>query len=379
MRSNWPGSKCQPAYFRRRQRRIQLLLAGVVALIPQVASANAGTPLMWAGMLHLVFGNALIGLGEGLLIALVFKRPRARCIGLMIAANYLSAWLGGWALVGGIATKLDWHLYNAWRLFWIFVVTTYLMTIFLELPFVALCFFRQEKWFFRSFKASLLAQTVSYVLLFGWYWGASGKSLYTRMNVVQPSEIHLPGNLQLYYISAQDGHVHHGSQILGNVISTNRNDRLLIKPIVGQTNQWELAIRRDARRDEDATISIILSPIESSTTAAEPIEEHWPNGRGTSFNFGDALVMGGQSDTNWEIWTGFWPVEGMRFKNNKTGESTHFAWETLFSQWNARNAILPPDDRAVFQLGEDQICVVELTTKKIALLARGRGPAAVLK
>lgn len=240
-------------------------------------------------------------------------------------------------------------------------------------------FFRQEKWFFRSFKASLLAQTVSYVLLFGWYWGASGKSLYTRMNVVQPSEIHLPGNLQLYYISAQDGHVHHGSQILGNVISTNRNDRLLIKPIAGQTNQWELAIRRDARLDEDANISIILSPIESSTTAAEPIEEHWPNGRGTSFNFGDALVMGGQSNTNWEIWTGFWPVEGMRFKNNKTGESTRFAWETLFSQWNARNAILLPDDKVIFQLGEDQICVVELTTKKIALLARGRGPAAVLK
>lgn len=131
---------------------MQLLLAGVVALIPQVASANAGTPLMWAGMLHLVFGNALIGLGEGLLIALVFKRPRARCIGLMIAANYLSAWLGGWALVGGIATKLDWHLYNAWRLFWIFVVTTYLMTIFLELPFVALCFFDKRNGFFAASK-----------------------------------------------------------------------------------------------------------------------------------------------------------------------------------------------------------------------------------
>jgi len=356
-----------------------LLVVGVLTLIPDVASANAGTPLMWAGMLHLVFGNALIGLGEGLLIALVFKRPRRRCIGLMIAANYFSAWLGGWTLVGGIAANLDWNLYNAWKLFWVFVFLTYLMTVLLELPFVAFCFWRQEKWFSRSFKASLLAQTVSYVLLFGWYWGASGKSIYTRMNVVQPSEIRLPDDLQLYYISAHDGRVHEGSQILGNITSTNHNDRLLIRPIVGQTNQWELAIRLDARRDEDAIISTVLSPIESSATAAEPSDENRPNKRNTWFDFGNVLVMGGQSNTNWEIWTGFWPIEGMRFKNNKTGESTHFAWETLFSQWNARNAILLPDDKVIFQLGEDQICVLELPTKKIALLARGRGPTAVLK
>lgn len=361
------------------RRILLMLLVGVVTLIPQVASANAGTPLMWAGMLHLVFGNAFIGLGEGLLIALVFKRPKARCIGLMIAANYFSAWLGGWALVGGIAAKLDWNLYTAWRLFWAFVFLTYLMTVLLELPFIALCFWRQEKWFLRSFKASLLAQTASYVLLFGWYWGASGKSLYTHMNVVPPSEIRLPDNLQLYYISTQDGRVHQGSQVLGSITSTNKNDRLLIRPIAGQTNQWELAVRLDARRDEDAIISTVLSPIESSATAAEPNEEHRPTGRDTWFNFGNVSVMGGQSNTNWEIRTGFWPIEGMRFKNNQTGESTHFSWETLFSQWNARNAILLPNDRVIFQLGQDQICIVELTTKKIALLARGRGPTAVLK
>lgn len=356
-----------------------LLLVGVVALIPRIASANAGTPLMWAGMLHLLFGNALIGFGEGLLIAFVFKRPKTRCVGLMIAANYFSAWVGGWTLTGGLAARLDWNLYNAWQLFWLFVVAAYLMTILLELPFIALCFWRQDKWFRRSFKASLLAQTVSYVFLFGWYWGASGKSLYTRMNVVPPSEIRLPDNLEFYYISAQDGRIHQGSQVLGNITSTNRNDRLLIRPIAGQTNQWELAIRLDAWRDEDATISTVLSPVECRAVAAEPSEEHRPTGRDTWFNFGEALAIGGQSNTNWEIWTGFWPAEGMRFKNNQTGERTRFAWETLFSQWNARNAILLPDNQVIFQLGEDQICVVELPTKKIALLARGRGLAAVLK
>ena len=48
--------------------RILVLLVGVLAFVPQIASANAGTPLMWAGLLHLVVGNALIGFGEGIKI-----------------------------------------------------------------------------------------------------------------------------------------------------------------------------------------------------------------------------------------------------------------------------------------------------------------------
>ena len=31
--------------------------------------ANEGMPLMWAGMLHLVIGNAIIGIAEGALLA----------------------------------------------------------------------------------------------------------------------------------------------------------------------------------------------------------------------------------------------------------------------------------------------------------------------
>ena len=42
------------------------------------ALANAGTPLMWAGMLHLVFGNLVIGLGEG----------QCLCIGSTHQDNY---------------------------------------------------------------------------------------------------------------------------------------------------------------------------------------------------------------------------------------------------------------------------------------------------
>jgi hypothetical protein len=63
------------------RRRLALGLATVVGLSvllePRLASANVGTPLMWAGGLHLVFGNALIGLIEGLLLARFWRVRRA--------------------------------------------------------------------------------------------------------------------------------------------------------------------------------------------------------------------------------------------------------------------------------------------------------------
>ncbi len=99
----------------------------------------------------------------------------------------------------------------------------------------------------------------------------------------------------------------------------------------------------------------------------------------TWFNFGHALQIDGNPDTEWSARTGFWPVEGMTVKNKKTGRSIHFAWETPFSQWMIRNAIQLPDDHVIFQLGDEQICVLEPQTKRIALLDSGRGPAVVMK
>jgi len=65
---------------------LSLVVVGLTAL-PQQASANAGTPLMWAEMLHLAIGNALIGLLEGFLLVWLFRLPRAKAVGAMIAAT----------------------------------------------------------------------------------------------------------------------------------------------------------------------------------------------------------------------------------------------------------------------------------------------------
>ena len=44
-------------------------LACAAMALPLAAEANAGTPLMWSTTVHLVFGNLLIGVAEGLMFA----------------------------------------------------------------------------------------------------------------------------------------------------------------------------------------------------------------------------------------------------------------------------------------------------------------------
>lgn len=108
----------------------------ILALVsfPESAHADAGTPLIWAGMLHLTIGNALIGVVEGLLIAWLFKLPKKRCLLLLIPANYFSTWVGGFFGQSWLVVQLPITLNNGWTWFWILVGITYCMTLVLSGP-----------------------------------------------------------------------------------------------------------------------------------------------------------------------------------------------------------------------------------------------------
>ena len=71
-----------------------LFLAGAAFLAalawPAVAWANGGTSLMWFSMLHLLIGNFFVGIGEAVVLRILFKAPWARAIGFMVVANYFS-------------------------------------------------------------------------------------------------------------------------------------------------------------------------------------------------------------------------------------------------------------------------------------------------
>jgi hypothetical protein len=190
-------------------RRSHLVFILIVLLaFPSHAFANAGTPLMWAAMLHLAIGNGLIGAFEGLLLAWLFKAPKGRAMTFMVVSNYFSAWVGGLLLRGMIVQVLPLDLNNAWKWFWIMVGVTYVLTLVLELPFILPLLRGSGQTLRRSVLASFVVQTASYIIIFGWYWGASRTSLFTRTQVVTSAEMFLPKDVTVYFISRDDGDVY---------------------------------------------------------------------------------------------------------------------------------------------------------------------------
>lgn len=361
-----------------------LLIAAGALSFPYRALADAGTPLMWAGLLHLSIGNAVIGIAEGVLLSWLFSTSKARSIWVMIIANYASAWGGGVFIDHVIVEKVPMDLTNAWMWFWILVGLTYCMTLVIEWPFIVVCLWGKEKWFPRSLKASLVVQSASYLVIFGWYWMASGTSLYTKMNVVAASDLSLPKSVLVYFVSTNGCNVYSrhlqsdDAQFVCKLNSTN-TDRLFFRQNVADTNLWDLVARvetDDHRKPECQTVRTNL--------ATEQVPQ-WQAGfsylsddRETWFSFGEARWLG-STNGQWTFSSGFWPIEGLRAKNTQNHQLVRFSYETPFGAWIVRNVVRLPDDKALFQLGNDQICVFDPETRKVALLWHGRGPAPVLE
>lgn len=373
-----PDMPAQPSNAFSPRLRLTLLL---FLLAPTAAYANAGTPLMWAGMIHLVIGNALIGLGEGLLLVWWFKTSPGKSVLLLIGANYASAWLGSLLLIGHLATWADPTIETVHVWFWFFVAAAFLFTLLLELPFFWLALRRAPNALKRSAKAALFINSLSYVLLFGWYWGASGTSMMTDLKVVPASELALPPEHELYYISTA------GTEIMRSDLNGQRaekirateashpNDRLFAQASRSRTG-FDLFIRLHGQKHDQAR----SEPILENVSPHAPIDARRVNAPdhpadGTWFNFGNVPKLTTTGD--WEYRTGFWPVEGIQGENKIQQSRFRFSMETPFASWSVRNATHLTGEVVVFQLGKDQICALHPQTKRIALLVRGKGPIVV--
>ncbi len=364
--------------------KLPIYILGILVL-PSVAFANAGTPLMWVGAFHLMIGNAVIGLIEGGILIDYFRAPKVRTIGLLILANYFSSWAGGLFLRSAIVDHLPLDINNAWLYFWVMVFFTYLMTLVLEFPFVYTAFHGDAKRLRKSFTGTLVTQTVSYSLLFGLYWIVSGTTLYTKTEVVQLSKIPLPAEVSMYFISSEDGNVYLrklSSPVTKKVFdlhSLNKNDRLFVRMSQINSKRWDLVARLEIKGSQNARFVTVMESAQMQTAPSwrsklkNPGEE--PN---TWFNIGSVSKLGEAQNSTWEFWAGFWPVEGLRGES-KTGAKAGFSYETPFGSWVVRNATHLPTDKVLLQLGFDQICVYDPAMRKIALITKGRGPVAVME
>jgi hypothetical protein len=349
-------------------------------------------------MFHLMIGNALIGLGEGSLLAWLFPIPRRKAVAIMILANYVSAWIGGALLQTILVELFPMDLNNGWRWLWIMVVLTYILTLIIEWPFVAWYFRGEIEWLKNSLLASLFIQSASYLILFGWYWMASGASIYTKTNVVAPADLSLPESVLVYFIASGDGNVYRrqltggDERMVYELQSTNINDRLIVRPNAIDASRWDLIARVDAEERRDVQLINVLTnlPVEAASDLSHIQLQNFPNSggidsteqykyEGTWQNHGPVQSLASATNSPWTFWAGISSVHGLRASNQVTGESSLLSFDTPFGAWAIRNVVHLPSDKVLFQLGENQICAFDPAARRVALLWHGRGPVAVIK
>ncbi len=356
---------------RRRLRAAAIVIAGV--LLPSAAHANAGTPLMWAAFGHLVFGNAVIGIVEGLILAILFRTGRMRAALWMIGANYFSAIAGLFLLPTLVGVFIPTDFTTAWAKFWSLLVATWFVTILLEYPFVRKVLRAAAKPPRSVLRASLLVQSISYAGLMVWYGVATPLTLYTDTERVSLAQMNPPDNLHLYYIDPSGARVLH--QRLGSAevtpISTIDTpsivyDSLMLQPSGETSGTFDLLhmIRADSNEWSTRTL------ISAIPGTAAPL---WQSIHPDFSPFGKATQLGSAAESPWKIRTSVWAGEGLSGYIPDGDREFRIAFETPFVQISVRNAIHLPRDLVLLRLGSSEICLFDINTHRIAVVANGYG------
>lgn len=350
-----------------------MLLA--VLLLPSVGYADAGTPLMWTTVLHLLLGNLVIGVVEGLLLAILFGTTRKRSLVLLVLANYLSAWLGWILLLGCIHFCVRLTIDNFMRWLFISMLIAFGITLLIEFPFFLLSFERTERVIKRAVKATFLINTASYLVLGALYCWTSQTSLVTGLDVVDADQMGIPQGYNLYYISHNGTSVMRsdligGTQVkIAEVASHYRNDRLFARRKDEQHYDLLILECDHAGQPQKRLILADFSALAPTAVRSWDESEMEP---GMSEDLG--LLPRLNTEGNWEFRTAYWIRGGIEGRNKATHESFFYAIETPICKWRIGNGVHLEGDFVVFQLGDDQICILHPERKQIALVARGSGP-----
>lgn len=337
---------------------------------PAAAHANAGTPLMWAGYVHLLFGNILLGLGEAALLAVLLRKRWAPIAWRMVLANYASMFFGFGILyllsfASGLFPETP-PLSMVKPMILVGLIVAFLVTVLVEWPFVAWAIGQRADRFRAALRPALLVQTASYAILVPLYGSVSPVTLVTETHYRATPEFAAPGRGIVYYIGAED----HG---LWRVRTDGTERERLTDRIDGAylwPKQGEHPGRVDLWARSDAGEADTLALRDAGPVwAFRRIEVAAPSSPVFDWRSSDFRR---RVDGNAEVQTGFWASEGLAMRY-ADGTRLRFALETPFMAWPVRSATVLPEDQVVFQAG-DQILILDLRTREIARIARGTSP-----
>lgn len=367
--------------------RVSFFVVSGFFIFPHLVLADVGTPLMWAGMLHLLIGNAVIGVVEGIVIARIFKVKTISSILIMVLANYVSM-IAGSAMVLLISNAFERFvtIYSAMLYIYLFLFISFVLSVLLEWPFCYWILKKLQHVKKKAWQASVIAQFISYAVIVPLYFYSSGLTLITDCRI-EKSLSFVKSNPWVYYLSI-DNHDLKRIRLDGSVVQkvkeiegiSNVSARLFVKSSEAG-DRWDLwAVDRQA--DGELTEMLLIRGIGGKDIAGEVEPFRGWNGslaekeRDTWSNMGIADFRA-LEDRDWKVNVGVWAAQGLHARSEKEAKDFYVAMETPFVQWIIRNVTILPQDQFVFSLGTNQIVVMDLKTRKIGLLAFGHGPVVV--
>jgi hypothetical protein len=144
-------------------------------LIPTLAMANAGSPMMWFGILHSLILNSLIGIYESHYLD---KREISNRMWLIIIGNYFSMFFGLYFIApyfSSISGNIDFWggntSYGNYELtgFIFGMLASFIATLILEFPFYYLSIKDKTKWkngTWKFIETNTISNTVMFLIYF---------------------------------------------------------------------------------------------------------------------------------------------------------------------------------------------------------------------
>jgi|GEM_PF-6735546 len=348
--------------------------------------ANMGTPFIWLGMFHLVWGNIGIALIEGQILSKRYGLASHRIFGLMVAANFVSAGIG--ALIISFVEPLG-YFAGLWAnplmgtkvgipIYWILA---YFFTIFIELPFVYLAvrnsaLLGEFKWK-GSLKASVLVNSVSYAGLMLLYLLVGNITAVTRTHIVDASALTQGMNGHVYYVSSSDGFVHKigldgkGDQVVNSTIQADPT-ALFIKQ-QPKSDVWDLWVELKESKDEQ----IVLKSFSRKTSNLYWIgHDSGPRERKLETPNDYAVDLRPKGQRKLTASTGYSPDSGLRVEY-PDGHSESFALAGYGMYGMANRPTVMQGDIIIYHLS-GYILAFDPNTHRIAYLATGTSPVVTL-
>ena len=386
--------------------------------------ANAGPAIAIQYFIHLMFLTWMIGIGEALLLCILFRTLKGRIFVSMIAANITSALLGKVFIESGIGSLVmgDVTIENLISVYWHMVYVTFVVTMIVEFPFFVYALRGRKRLFPKAAAATLLAHCIGYTLIFNWYHADYMFSMVSALEVVPASTFQMEEDYDLYYISPDGKQVLRsdlagkGAEVITTLNMEGEPQRLCACPrkVIDETPEGakergeEPILRICWESGFDLCVIVNFKGVNGTVVLVENFSPRaaidvrddkyvgfcedkdpgWPNVFAFR-SFGDA--------ENWHFWSDYWghfDVTGIaegypsyssvdyrgdshaeEEKNKRhDGRSALYWVHTPFVQWTVENGSHIAGDYAVFKLGKDQICILDPEKKRIALIARGFGP-----